>query len=159
MRPKLRQAAAADGGAMTQIDFHFNTTERLQYACRLLRKAHGRSLRVGVVGSEASLRQLDAALWALSEVDFLPHSTAADAPEIQAASPIRLHLDPLQLSGLDVLVNLGDDVPAGFESFNRLIEIVATDDHGRMTARQRWRHYTAQGYALVQHDLSKVAAS
>ena len=159
MRPKLRQAAAADGGAMTQIEFHFNTTERLQYACRLLRKAYGRSLRVGVVGSEASLRQLDAALWALSEVALPSHNTSADAPEIQAASPIRLHLDPLQLSGLDVLVNLGDDIPAGFESFNRLIEIVATDDHGRMTARQRWRHYTAQGYILVQHDLSKAAAS
>ena len=143
---------------MTQIEFHFNTTERLQYACRLLRKAHGQALRMGVVGSPASLRQLDAALWAFSEVDFLPHSTAADSPEIQNASPIRLHPDPLQLSGLDVLVNLGDDVPTGFESFKRLIEIVATDDHGRMTARQRWRHYTAQGYTLVQHDLSKTAA-
>jgi DNA polymerase-3 subunit chi len=144
---------------MTQIEFHFNTTERLQYTCRLLRKAHARALRVGVVGSEASLRQLDAALWSFSEVDFLPHSNAADAAEVRAVSPIRLHVDPVQLSGMDVLVNLGDEVPQGFESFARLIEIVATDDHGRMTARQRWRHYSAQGYALKQHDLSKVAAT
>lgn len=140
---------------MTQIEFHFNTTERLQYTCRLLRKAQRSALRVGVVGSEASLRQLDSALWSFSEADFLPHSTSADAVELQDASPIRLHMDPVQLSGMDVLVNLGDDVPQGFESFPRLIEIVATDDHGRMTARQRWRHYTAQGYALKQHDLSK----
>jgi DNA polymerase-3 subunit chi len=143
---------------MTQIEFHFNTTERLQYACRLLRKAHARALRVGVVGSEASLRQLDAALWSFSESDFLPHSNATDASDLISASPIRLHLDPMQLSGMDVLVNLGDEVPLGFESFDRLIEIVATDDHGRMTARQRWRLYAAQGYALKQHDLSKVAA-
>jgi DNA polymerase III subunit chi len=146
-------------GFMTQIEFHFNTTERLQYTCRLLRKAHARQLRVGVVGSEASLRQLDAALWSFSECDFLPHSSAADGLEVQVASPIRLHMDPVQLSGMDVLVNLGDEVPQGFESFGRLIEIVATDDHGRMTARQRWRHYTAQGYALKQHDLSKTAAT
>jgi DNA polymerase-3 subunit chi len=144
---------------MTQIEFHFNTTERLQYTCRLLRKAQRSALRVGVVGSEASLRQLDSALWSFSEVDFLPHSTSADDAEVQTASPIRLHVDPVQLSGMDLLVNLGDDVPQGFETFPRLIEIVATDDHGRMTARQRWRHYTAQGYALRQHDLSKVAAS
>lgn len=143
---------------MTQIEFHFNTTERLQYACRLLRKARGQSWRVGVVGSDASLRQLDAALWAFSEVDFLPHSTAADPPEIKNASPIRLNSDPAQLSGLDILVNLGDDVPTGFASFKRLIEIVATDDHGRMTARQRWRHYTAQGYTLLQHDLTKATS-
>lgn len=144
---------------MTRIEFHFNTTERLQYTCRLLRKAHARSLRVGVLGSDATLRQLDAALWTFSEVDFLPHSTAADAQATQDASPIRLHVDSLQLSGLDVLVNLGDEVPQGFEKFERLIEIVATDDHGRMTARQRWRHYTAQGYDLQQHDLSKAGAS
>lgn len=146
-------------GFMTQIEFHFNTTERLQYTCRLLRKAHARQLRVGVVGSEASLRQLDAALWSFSESDFLPHSSAADGGEIQDASPIRLHTDPVHLAGMDVLVNLGDEVPQGFESFARLIEIVATDDHGRMTARQRWRHYTSKGYALKQHDLSKVEAS
>ncbi len=144
---------------MTRIEFHFNAPERLQYACRLLRKAHGRGLSLGVVGSEAALRQLDAALWTFSETDFLPHSTAADAQDVQDASPIRLHVDPLQLSGMDVLVNLGDEVPHGFEKFERLIEIVATDDHGRMTARQRWRHYTAQGYDLLQHDLSKVSAS
>jgi len=142
---------------MTQIEFHFNTTERLLYTCRLLRKAHARALRVGVVGSEVSLRQLDAALWSFSESDFLPHSNAADASDLINASPIRLHPDPMQLSGMDVLVNLGDEVPQGFESFGRLIEIVATDDHGRMTARQRWRHYSAQGYTLQQHDLSKVA--
>ena len=144
---------------MTQIEFHFNTTERLQYTCRLLRKAYARNLRVGVVGSEASLRQLDAALWSFSESDFLPHSSAADGVEVHEASPIRLHMDPIHLAGLDVLVNLGDEIPKGFETFERLIEIVATDDHGRMTARQRWRHYTAQGYALKQHDLSKVATS
>ena len=143
---------------MTQIEFHFNAPERLHYACRLLRKAHGRGLRVGVVGSEVVLRQLDEALWTFSELDFLPHSKALDAPEVQRASPVQLNADPLRLSGLDVLLNLGDEVPQGFEKFDRLIEIVATDDHGRMTARQRWRHYTAQGYALGQHDLSKSTA-
>ena len=39
------------------------------------------------------------------------------------------------------------------------IEIVPTDDHGKMTARQRWRHYAAQGFELTQHDLSKVSVS
>ena len=142
---------------MTRIEFHFNTADRLQYTCRLLRKADSQSVRLGVVGSEATLRQLDAMLWAFSELDFLPHSHVDDAQSIQDASPIRLHADPMQLTGLDVLVNLGDEVPQGFEKFERLIEMVATDDHGRMTARERWRHYTKQGYDLAQHDLSKGA--
>lgn len=141
---------------MTQIEFHFNTPERLPYACRLLRKVHARGLTVGVVGSAPSLRQLDQALWSFAEADFLPHSTSADTAALQVASPIRLDSDPMRLAGMDVLVNLGDEVPLGFETFSRLIEIVATDDHGRMMARQRWRHYTAKDYALVQHDLSKL---
>lgn len=144
---------------MTQIEFHFNAPERLQYVCRLLRKAYGRNLRSGVVGSDVVLRQLDTALWVFSEHDFLPHSTSAETQDIQEASPIRLHADSAQLVGLDVLVNLGDDVPEEFDKFERLIEIVATDDHGRMTARQRWRHYKAKGYDLLQHDLSKVSTS
>jgi len=143
---------------MTRIEFHFNAPERLPYACRLLRKARARDLRLGVVGAESALRQLDVALWTFSALDFLPHSLWMDAPEIKNASPIRLEMDPLQLAGMDLLVNLGDAVPQGFEAFERLIEIVATDDHGRMTARQRWRHYTQQGYDLLQHDVSKVTA-
>lgn len=144
---------------MTRIEFHFNAPDRLPYVCRLLRKAHRQSMRIGVLGSEAVLRQLTAALWTFSEADFLPHSTHTDPQDIQQASPIQLHVDPSRCLGLDLLVNLGDEVPQKFEQFNRLIEVVATDDHGRMTARQRWRHYAAQGYDLVQHDLSKVTSA
>lgn len=144
---------------MTRIEFHFNAPERLQYACRYSRKAYANDCRVGVVGSEAVLRQLDAALWRLSDVDFLPHCTASDGPELQAASAIHLSTDAGQFAGLPMLVNLGDEVPVGFERFERLIEIVPTDDHGKMTARQRWRHYAAQGFELTQHDLSKVSVS
>lgn len=144
---------------MTRIEFHFNAPERLQYACRLLRKANAQRLRMGVVGSAASLRQLDTALWTFSAVDFLPHSTAADSPDIQQASSILLSEDPALCADRQVLVNLGDEVPLGFERFERLIEIVEVDDHGRMTARQRWKHYTAQGYDLKQHDLSKLGTT
>ncbi len=112
-----------------------------------------------ITGLLKLLRQLDSALWTFSAADFLPHSTAADSTEVQNASPILLSEDAGPCAGRQVLVNLGDEVPAGFERFERLIEIVAVDDHGRMTARQRWKHYTAQGYDLLQHDLSKRSAS
>ena len=141
---------------MTLIEFHFNAPDRLQYVCRLLRKATLQGARLGVVGAEPSLRQLDAVLWKFSDIAFLPHSTSADTLAVQEASPIRLHVDPSQLVGLDVLINLGEDVPQGFEKFERLIEIVAGDDYEKMMARKRWRHYVDQGYDLSQHDLSKI---
>ena len=144
---------------MPQIEFHFNAPERLHYVCRFLRKANAHDWRVGVLGSEAVLRQLDAALWSFSEHDFLPHCTANDSPHMQQASAILLSPDVGRLAGWPMLVNLGDDVPEGFEQFQRVIEIVPSDDHGKMTARQRWRHYAAQGFELTQHDLSKVATA
>jgi DNA polymerase-3 subunit chi len=149
----------SEGGlSMTLIEFHFNAPERLSHTCKLLRKIRGRSLSVGVLGSEVVLRQLDAALWTFSELDFLPHSSPADDLAVQIASPIRLSPEVLALSGVDVLVNLSDDVPEGFDTFPRLIEIVPSDDHGKMTARTRWRRYTDLGFDLQRHDLSKLVS-
>ena len=37
------------------------------------------------------------------------------------------------------LLNLGDAAPRGFESFERLIEMVSTDDDDRAAARERWK--------------------
>ena len=53
----------------------------------------------------------------------------------------------------EVLVNLGDDAPAGFESYARLIEIVSTDPADRATARARWKHYAARGYPIQRHEV------
>lgn len=140
---------------MTRIEFHFNSTDRLLHTCRLLRKARSQDLRIAVVGAAATLRQLDQALWRFSPTDFLAHCTAADDMAVQQASPVFLDAPILERDDFNVIVNLGDEVPEGFERFERLIEIVAGDDHGRSEARQRWKHYKAQGFELIQHDLSK----
>jgi DNA polymerase-3 subunit chi len=140
---------------MTRIEFHFNTNERLLHTCRLLRKARAQDLRIAVVGAPATLRQLDAELWRFQDVSFLGHCTPESSPEVQSASPICLGSDPLAWEASDVLVNLGDDVPSGFEGFKRLIEIVSNDEHGKAQARLRWKHYKSLGFDLVQHDLSK----
>ena len=46
-------------------------------------------------------------------------------------------------------------VPAGFERFERLIELVGNVDDDRAQARQRWRHYADRGYAITHHDLAQ----
>ncbi|MNW15788.1 DNA polymerase III subunit chi [compost metagenome] len=53
-----------------------------------------------------------------------------------------------------VLLNLSDRMPDDFAQFERVIEVVsADDDNDRQLARQRWRDYTAQGYAIERRDL------
>lgn len=142
---------------MTRIEFHFNTSERLLHTCRLVRKARAQGSRIAVTGAPVTLKQLDAELWRFHDVSFLAHCTVQDPPEIQRASPVALGPDPHAWGINEVLLNLGDEVPDGFERFARLIEIVSSDDHGRAQARLRWKHYKSLGYELLQHDLSKAS--
>ncbi len=139
---------------MTEVAFHFNVPDKLDYACRLLRKAHAAGGRIGVVGSDALLGALDTALWSFSALDFVPHCLATAAAPVLQSTPIVLAADSTQLQQAAVLVNLGTSVPAGFERFERLIELVDTSDGDRAQARQRWRHYAERGYPIQRHDIA-----
>ncbi len=140
---------------MTEVLFHFNVPEKLGYACRLLRKAYGSGARVGVVGDGPTLQALDKELWSFSALDFVPHCGAAAKPHMLAASPVVLSTDCARVPHAQVLLHLGDEVPPGFERFERLIEIVSEDDVDRARARVRWRHYADRGYALRRHDAKR----
>jgi DNA polymerase-3 subunit chi len=140
---------------MTEVAFHFNVPDKLGYACRLLRKAHGAGSRVVVTGDPEMLRTLDAQLWTFSAVEFIPHChVAAAEPALVAASPVLLAQTPRGTPHQEVLVNLGGPVPEGFERFERLIELVTQEEGDRQQARGRWKHYADRGYAITRHDLA-----
>ena len=143
---------------MTGIDFHFNTPDKVNYACRLLRKAvAARGAQVVVVGDAAVLDAIDLALWQLSPVDFIAHCSIDAAAGVLARSPVVLAgQSTAQLPHRQVLLNLGAEVPSGFERFERLIDIVSDDPSDRQTARARWRHYADRGYAIVKHEFQTV---
>ncbi len=138
---------------MTEITFHFNAPDKLAYACRLLRKATARQARVVVTGPLDLLRSLDQALWTFSALDFVPHCMADGPQAVVAASPVVLAASVLNSPHQQVLVNLGDTVPDGFERFERMIEVVSGDADDRGQARQRWKHYASRGYAIQRQDL------
>ncbi|MDZ4145642.1 MAG: DNA polymerase III subunit chi [Burkholderiales bacterium] len=138
---------------MTEIAFHFNASDKLAYTCRLLRKAVASGARVVVTAEPPTLQQLDVALWTFSALDFLPHCAAQATPEVVARSPIVLTGVPADAPHQQVLVNLSDNLPDGFERFERLIEVVSGDAADRQAARQRWKHYADRGYAIVRHDV------
>ena len=138
---------------MTEVAFHFNAPDKISYACRLLRKASRQGARVVVTGSADMLQQLDAVLWSFSATDFVAHSLATDDATVLAASPVLLLESVLDAPHQQVLLQLGDAVPAGFERFERLIEVVTLDEDDRALARQRWKHYASRGYAVQRKDL------
>ncbi|QNP48827.1 DNA polymerase III subunit chi [Diaphorobacter aerolatus] len=139
---------------MTEVAFHFNAPDKLAYACRFARKALKHGARVVVTGGAAELQALDRMMWALGPTDFVAHALADADPDVVAASPVLLAVQPLSVAMRDVLLNLGSQLPSGFEQFEKVIEVVsASDEQDRQSARTRWRQYAAQGYEIVRHDL------
>ncbi len=139
---------------MTEVAFHFNAADKWSYACRLLRKAVLKGSRVAVAGEQALLEQLDRALWSFSDTDFIPHCVTPCDADMLAASPLVLCPSLDSSPHQQVLVNIGAAVPAGFERFERLIEVVGTDGADRLDSRRRWKHYRDRGYKVAGHDLA-----
>ena len=144
---------------MTEVAFHFNAPDRLGYACRLLRKAVANGAKVVVTAEADLLRELDVALWTFSSLEFIAHChmQAGDACT-RARSPVVLAPAPGTAAHQQVLVNLGNAVPEGFERFERLIEVVTAADEDRQQARGRWKYYADRGYAITRHDLAQQEA-
>lgn len=138
---------------MTEVAFHFNAPDKLSYACRLLRKAYLRGARVVALVEEEDRGALDAALWTTVVGEFIPHSGPNDPSHVQARSPIHVASQVSAHNGATVLVNLRTDMPAGYERFARVIEVVTGDEADRGQARERWKQYKAQGIEPQRHDL------
>ncbi len=144
---------------MTDIAFHVNLADPVAYACRLLRKASASGAQVVVVGEPVQLRELDQALWTFSPQDFVPHAVAGAAPApVLSRTPIVLAPEAGAAAHRQVLVNLGAEVPAGYEGFARLIELVGTDPDALNGARVRWKHYLGSGHTPRKIDQKDVAA-
>ena len=142
---------------MTEIAFHFNAPDKWAYACRLLRKAMNAGVRVVVCAQSEGLAHLDGLLWTFSPLEFIPHCLASASKSELASSPVvlteQLSAD-VQALHAQVLVNLGQGIAQGFESFDRVIEVVTLEEGDRQWARQRWKHYADRGYNIVRHDLN-----
>jgi DNA polymerase-3 subunit chi len=141
-----------------RVDFHLNVEHRLQYACRVVRRARAADCRVLLFSRDADrLARLDTALWTFSALDFVPH-VSVDSP-LADRTPVLL-AGSLQgaTPSCPVLINLDDDVPPELPSlqgrFERLIEIVSRDDDDRRRARERFRAYRDAGFEPQVHDRS-----
>jgi DNA polymerase III subunit chi len=143
---------------MTEIAFHVNAPDKLDYACRLLRATQKKSAQVLVLGQLDALKSLSSKLWAMSPTEFLPHCLADAEPAVLAQSPIVLSAElPSSTTESQVLLNLGAVLPDGFQRFERLIELVGQDSDDLQAARTRWKHYKDRGYALSRYDVVSKA--
>jgi DNA polymerase-3 subunit chi len=142
---------------MTRIDFHTNVPDKVAYACRLARKAWAANNRVVLMAEDdVQLAELNAAMWTFSATDFLPHVLADDA--LAASTPILLTAsDEAELphTHKELLVNLSRRAPGQVARFERMIEVISSDEDDAAAGRKRYVAYKQQDYPLTHFVTGK----
>ena len=139
---------------MTRIDFYSNAEPKLQVACQLVARAARERLQVVVYAPDQNAaRSFDKLLWTYQAIGFVPHCLASDP--LSGQTPVVIAFEDAERAHYRVLVNLHPESPPSFSRFERLIEIVGTDDDDRQRARGRFRFYRDRGYEIHHHDLAK----
>jgi DNA polymerase-3 subunit chi len=138
---------------MTQIDFYTNVSDKLATACRIAAKAHSLGNRMLILCPDAEVAsRVDRMLWTSPATGFIPHCAPTDA--LASVTPIIIDSGAFEPTCDQVLLNLRAEWPPFFGRFERLVEIISTDEDDRQSGRERWKFYKDRGYEMRIHDLS-----
>jgi DNA polymerase III subunit chi len=139
---------------VTTIDFFTNAAEPLALAARIVAKAYRQHGSVRVLTPDAATSgALDRLLWLEPAHGFLPHCRM-DSP-LASETPIWIDEALAHSGAAAVLVNLHPEPPPFFSRFERLAEVVGTDEEQLLAGRVRYRYYRERGYELKLHDWSQ----
>jgi len=137
---------------MTEVLFYANADNKLQTACTLTAKALGRGMRVMLFTPDsATTERLSKLIWSAPATGFVPHCRSAD--RLAPVTPVIVDHVAEPLIHDQVLVNLCELTPPFFSRFQRLVEIVGTEEVDLEAARARFRFYRDRGYEIRTHDL------
>jgi DNA polymerase-3 subunit chi len=138
--------------AMTEIKFFFNVDHKLNFACKIAKRAYDDGRRLIVYAPSTKLAdEFDRLLWTFSQLSFVPHVKAAHP--LAGETPIVIASDDAGLPHHDALLNIGNDLPPFFSRFGALREIVGSDADDRGSARERLKFYKSRGFEVQTQDM------
>jgi DNA polymerase-3 subunit chi len=137
---------------MTHISFYTHAENKLSVARQLIAKAWSQKLNVLVYAPDNAIaREIDRLLWTQPALSFIPH--CLDDSPLAATTPILIGSRMEALAQADIIINLDQEPPSVFSRFDRLLEIVTSEETDLKASRLRYRYYKERGYDLVTHDL------
>jgi DNA polymerase-3 subunit chi len=137
---------------MTEVKFFFNVDNKLNFACKLAKRAFDEGKKLIVYApDQRRAEEFDRLLWTFAQLSFVPHVRAEHA--LAAKTPIVIATGDTALPHHEALLNLDDVPPPFFSRFEHLREIVSTDDEDRHHARERTRFYKARGFEIQHIDM------
>jgi DNA polymerase-3 subunit chi len=139
---------------VTTIDFYTHCADPLDVAAKLVAKAWAQHGTVRVLTADAdATAAFGSLLWRSPPTGFMPHCRLASP--LVAETPIVVDHALAHEGAAAVLINLHRETPPFFSRFERLVEIIGTDDEATAAGRERWRYYKERGYALRSHNLAE----
>ena len=142
---------------MTKVDFYIHRDGARHDAheltlCKLAEKVSAQGKRIYIhAGSEAQAQRLDKLLWTFRDGSFVAHE--AYQPGVTSEAPVQIGTHPSPETDSEVLINLAAEVPLFFSRFDRVAEMVGSDDTAKQQGRARYRFYRDRGYTLDMHKL------
>jgi DNA polymerase-3 subunit chi len=139
-----------------RVDFYVLTSaaakQRWAFACRLTEIAYLRDMSVDIVAETAAdAAALDDLLWTFNDNSFIPHKMALDAQSRDPGTKIHVTLDPGEAPAADLLVNLSAGLPAHWERYARIAEVIDADEERRRLGRERFKSYRDLKIELQTH--------
>jgi DNA polymerase-3 subunit chi len=145
-----------------RVDFYVlksaTPRQRWAFACRLTEKAYLKNLKVLVLSDTLQDAQaLDELLWTFNERSFVPHKVCADEKSVDPATPVHLTATPSVIPAADLLINLGRRLPAQFQGYTRIAEVIDADEECRRLGRERFKAYRDLKLPLETHQIEESA--
>ena len=141
-----------------QVDFYLleNPEQSAEvFCCKLAEKAFRQGHDIFIqVETDAELQSLDELLWTFKQESFLPHASCRTDAALAKQSPIRLGRKGDNQSAKDLLINLSEQIAEDFMQYQRVTEIVSSQEKNKALARTKFKAYQAQGIKPVHHKIS-----
>ena len=144
---------------MEQIDFYILENKdaggKLQYACRLVEKAYGKGLKIGVCTQDNSQSEVfDLMLWTFSQGSFIPHKMLVSEQPDWQAYPIQIGQQVDAFKSADIIVNLSRSASAYEGDCKRVADLICDDEDDKLAGRGRFKQYQERGLTPNTHRIS-----
>lgn len=128
--------------------------QALRELCLIVEKSYQAKETVYIhANSQEEAELIDKLLWTTREESFVPHSMSEED-----AAPILLGWTTPAKYSTHTLVNLTANIPAFYQQFERVIEMVYQDATIQQAARDRFRRYRESGQDLQTHKMKVSTA-
>ena len=137
---------------MTRIDFYDISQSHHTVAglvCKLCHKAYQSKQNVLLLTTDQQQSdKFDRMLWTSDDESFIPHDQQEQKGIL---TPILVKHDADPRGERELLINLTNEIPLFFAQFERVIELVASEN--KELARSHYSYYKDRGYELNHHKL------